>query len=70
VTTDSRLRQRAVELGYRVLAPNSAAEGLPLDGYLRDHHVPVPSSGNDDTKAFLPELNLFEEMIKITGGCP
>jgi hypothetical protein len=70
VTTDPRLRQRAVELGYRVLAPNSAAESLPLEQYLRDHDLPVPSSGNDDTKAFLPELNLYEEMIKITGGCP
>jgi hypothetical protein len=70
VTDNAALRERAVELGFRVLAPTSAAESLPLANYLSEHHVPVPSSGNDDTKAFLPELNLFEEMVKITGGCP
>jgi hypothetical protein len=70
VADDPALRRRAVELGFRVLAPTSAAESLPLANYLEQHHVPVPSSGNDDTKALLPELDLFEEMIKITGGCP
>jgi hypothetical protein len=70
VTEDPQLRRRAVELGYRVLAANSASEALPLDDYLRSHHLPVPSSGNDDTAAVLPELPLFEEMVKITGGCP
>ena len=70
VTDNPALRRRAVELGFRVLAPTSDAESLPLANYLAEHHVPVPSSGNDDTKAFLPELSLFEEMVKITGGCP
>jgi hypothetical protein len=70
VTTDSALRKRMVELGYRVLAPTPDAEALPLDAYLRSQNVPVPSSGNDDTTAVLPELPIFEEMIKITGGCP
>jgi hypothetical protein len=70
VTTDPALRQRMVELGYRTLAPTPDAVELPLDAHLRAHNVPVPSSGVDDTKAVLPELPVFEEMIKITGGCP
>jgi hypothetical protein len=70
VTEDPELRRRAVELGYRVLAATSTTEALPLADYLQAHHVPVPSSGNDDTNAVLPELPLFEEMVKITGGCP
>jgi len=69
VTTDPQLRQRMVELGYRTLAPTADAPALPLDDYLRSRQVPVPSSGNDYTRAVLPELPLFEEMIKITGGC-
>jgi hypothetical protein len=70
ITDNPELRRRAVELGYRVLAPTSDAESLPLSDYLSAHHMPIPSSGNDDTKAFLPELDIFEEMVKITGGCP
>jgi hypothetical protein len=70
VTGDPALRQRAVELGYRVLAPTPSDIALPLADYLEANHVQVPSSGDDDTKAVLPELPLFEEMIKITGGCP
>ncbi len=70
VTENPALRRRAVELGFRVLAPTSATESLPLAEHLRASHVPVPTSGNNYTKAVLPELPLFEEMIKATGSCP
>ena len=71
VTTDPALRQRMVELGYRALSssPETAAP-LTLDSYLQSQNLPVPSSENDYTRALLPDLDLFEEMIKITGGCP
>ncbi|WP_254550184.1 hypothetical protein [Catellatospora tritici] len=70
VTEDPDLRRRAVELGFRVLAPDTVTESLPLAQHLSAHGIQVPSSGGDDTKAVLPELPLFEEMIKITGSCP
>jgi hypothetical protein len=71
VTTDPALRQRMVELGYRALsATPETASSTTLDAYLASQQLPVPSSENDDTRALLPDLDLFEEMIKITGGCP
>ncbi|WP_212824409.1 hypothetical protein [Catellatospora sp. TT07R-123] len=70
VTEDPDLRRRAVELGFRVLAPDAVTESLPLAQHLAGQGVQVPEFGGNDTKAVLPELPLFEEMIKVTGGCP
>jgi hypothetical protein len=71
VTTDPALRQRMVELGYRALSSTpETASSLTLDSYLESQHMPLPSSDNDYTRALLPDLDLYEEMIKITGGCP
>jgi hypothetical protein len=69
VTTDPALRQRMVELGYRALPPTPTAPQSLLNDYLASQHLPVPSSDNDYTQARLPDLNLFEEMVKTTGGC-
>jgi hypothetical protein len=68
--TDSELRTRAVELGFRVLDADQDTTSPQLTSLLADRGLEAPSSGNDHTRAYLPPLDLFENLIITIGGCP
>lgn len=66
---DREVRQRAMELGYRVLDPTGEHTSDALWTYLAGHGIPAPVSGGDDTRADLPDLPTLEKMIALVGGC-
>ncbi|BAL87660.1 hypothetical protein AMIS_24400 [Actinoplanes missouriensis 431] len=68
--SDPELRRRAMELGYRVLDPTSAASSDQLWKYLAERGIPAPDNSGNLTKAELPVLDVLEKMIGEVGGCP
>ncbi|MFI5840743.1 hypothetical protein ACIA8K_13645 [Catenuloplanes sp. NPDC051500] len=66
---DPALRQRAMELGYRVLDPTGETDSEQLWRYLREHGIPVPDRGGVLTKADLPALPALEQLVKAVGAC-
>ncbi|MEV6396231.1 hypothetical protein AB0M39_15885 [Streptomyces sp. NPDC051907] len=70
ITRDPELRQRAMELGFRILDPTGEVAGDQLTRFLEDRGVPVPSVESDDTRSSMPRLRLLERMISIVGDCP
>ncbi|WP_345943850.1 hypothetical protein [Streptomyces sp. SID3212] len=72
VTDDPALQRRAMELGFRIGADDNSASnsaGEALTRFLSEHHIPVPALSEDDTKAVLPQLPLFERMVELVGDC-
>jgi hypothetical protein len=67
--SDPELRARAVELGFRVLDADQDTASPQLTRLLIDRGLEAPSSGNDHTRAYLPTLDLFEQLITTIGGC-
>jgi hypothetical protein len=63
---DPLLRQRMMELGFRVY--DEADESKQLFSYLGEVGVPKPVR-TDATRAFLPELDLLEVLINKAGRC-
>jgi hypothetical protein len=66
---DPALRQRAMELGYRVLDPTGEADSEQLWRYLRERGIPVPDRGGVLTKTDLPALSALEKLVKAVGTC-
>lgn len=73
--TDPELRRRAVELGFRVLDVDNGSRSPLLAALLQEHGIEVPALEKDDTpekdqtRAYLPPLDLFEKLIIAIGGC-
>jgi hypothetical protein len=64
------LRERMLELGYRVLDGDQDTVGTTqLFDYLTARDVPVPRRA-DYTRAELPRLDLLERMIRVVDRCP
>ncbi|MFF4229425.1 hypothetical protein [Streptomyces sp. NPDC001820] len=70
ITRDPELRQRAMELGFRILDPSGEVAGDQLSRFLRQRHIPVPSMEGDNTRSSMPRLRFLERMISIVGDCP
>ncbi|WP_282795866.1 hypothetical protein [Streptomyces sp. CC224B] len=68
--TDEELRQRAIELGFRVRFSGENGTSEQLNAYLRDHRVQVPVPNPDQTKADAPDLDALERIINHVGSCP
>ncbi len=68
---DDALRERALELGFRVRDSDAEEDtGERLDAYLRDHGIQVPVPNTDRTKAYEPDLDVLERIIDYVGSCP
>ncbi|NUL04902.1 hypothetical protein HRW07_17040 [Streptomyces lunaelactis] len=70
ITHDPELRQRAMELGFRILDPTGEVAGDQLSRFLERRHIPVPSMAGDNTRSSMPRLRFLERMISIVGDCP
>ncbi|MFF3454926.1 hypothetical protein ACFYXH_11430 [Streptomyces sp. NPDC002730] len=70
ITRDPELRQRAMELGFRILDPTGEVAGDQLARFLQQRHIPVPSMAGDNTRSSMPRLRFLERMISIVGDCP
>ncbi|WP_254407718.1 hypothetical protein [Streptomyces sp. GMY02] len=70
VTRDPELRQRAMELGFRILDPAGEVASDQLTTFLEERQIPVPSMAGDNTRSSMPKLRYLERMISIVGGCP
>ncbi|MFI1397908.1 hypothetical protein [Streptomyces sp. NPDC020681] len=70
ITMDPELRQRALELGFRILDPTGQVEGDRLTEFLQQREIPVPSIQKADTHTSMPKLRYLERMISIVGECP
>lgn len=68
--TDAELRERAVELGFRVLDADQDTASPQLANLLAERGIEAPSSDDDDTRAYLPPVDLFEKLVTTIGGCP
>jgi hypothetical protein len=66
---DPALRERMMELGYRVLDRTDTTGTKQLFQYLTASGVPTPAERTDLTKAELPELDLLENLIRTVGRC-
>ncbi|GAA2668566.1 MULTISPECIES: hypothetical protein [Actinosynnema] len=69
ISNDPALKQRALELGFRVFEPDGSLSAGRLAEHLRGVGLPAPDSGVSDTETFLPTLPLLEKMIERVGGC-
>ncbi|MFF7474855.1 hypothetical protein [Streptomyces sp. NPDC008092] len=67
---DPGLRDRAVELGFRVRVSGEDGTSERLNAYLRDHGIQVPRQNDDETKVYEPALDVLEEIITYVGDCP
>ncbi|MDI1461567.1 hypothetical protein QEZ54_11340 [Catellatospora sp. KI3] len=68
VATDPALRNRALEMGFRQLAPDAATKVEPLEGYLQSKGVQVPEF-DSRTRGSLPDPLILEKMIDVAGSC-
>jgi hypothetical protein len=69
IVHDPELRNRAMELGFRILGPTAGeAAGDQLAHFLRERGIPVPDAA-DDTKSSMSTIDLLERMISIVGDC-
>lgn len=69
LATDPALRNRMVELGFRVVDFNDELGTTALFRYLEAHGIPAPEGRSDLTRAELPELDLLEKLIGAAGRC-
>ncbi|MFG2962142.1 hypothetical protein ACGFZS_02550 [Streptomyces sp. NPDC048288] len=67
---DPELRDRAVELGFRVRFSGEDGTSERLNAYLRDHGIQVPRQNTDETKVYEPALDVLEDLITYVGDCP
>jgi hypothetical protein len=70
ITHDPELRQRAMELGFRILDPTGQVAGDQLTRFLEDRGIPAPATEGDDTRTAMPRLRYLERMISVVGDCP
>lgn len=74
LVNDPELRRRAVELGFRVLDADQGNTGQTmasplLTDLLTERGIEAPSMNNDHTRAYLPQLDLFEQLVTTIGNC-
>jgi hypothetical protein len=69
LTTDVELRQRAMELGFRILDDSGRWGSEQLFQFLQQHHVPPPPRPTEVTTVQVPKLPLLEKMIIAVGEC-
>ncbi|MFD7130212.1 hypothetical protein [Streptomyces sp. NPDC059894] len=67
---DEELRDRAIELGFRVRVSGEDGTGERLGDHLRDHGIQEPVPNRDQTKSYEPELDVLERIIDHVGNCP
>ncbi|MGW1755287.1 hypothetical protein [Streptomyces mirabilis] len=70
IASDPELRQRAIELGFRVRFSGEDGTSEQLNAYLREHGVQVPRPNHDQTKVYEPDLDVLEKIIDYVGNCP
>ncbi|MFG2873765.1 hypothetical protein ACGFYU_01855 [Streptomyces sp. NPDC048337] len=70
MVTDPQLRQRAMELGFRILDGTGEVAGDQLARFLTGRRVPVPDLRGDDTRSPMPRIRYLEQMISLVGDCP
>ncbi|MFE6482494.1 hypothetical protein ACFVGN_06075 [Streptomyces sp. NPDC057757] len=70
IETDAELRDRAIELGFRVRFSGEDGTSEQLNAFLREHEIQVPASNPDQTKVDAPDLDVLEEIINHVGDCP
>jgi hypothetical protein len=68
LATDLKLRERMMRLGYRVFDPTGTVSSDQLNRFLSRQGLPVPYR-EETTRAFLPNLDLLESLIRKTGRC-
>ncbi|MFD7278471.1 hypothetical protein ACFV80_15835 [Streptomyces sp. NPDC059862] len=70
IEEDEDLRQRALELGFRIRVSGEDSASADLDKYLRDHGIQVPVPNPNQTKALEPGLQVLDDIINYVGDCP
>ncbi|WP_282692909.1 hypothetical protein [Streptomyces sp. CC208A] len=70
IQDDPALRQRALELGFRVRFSGKDGTSEQLNTYLRGHGIQVPRQNRDQSKVYEPDLDVLEEIIDSVGSCP
>jgi hypothetical protein len=70
IEQDAELRDRAIELGFRVRFSGEEGTSERLNTYLRDHGIQVPVPNRDQTKSYEPDLDVLERIINYVGTCP
>ncbi|UUU34306.1 hypothetical protein JIX56_33175 [Streptomyces sp. CA-210063] len=70
IRTDTELRRRATELGFRVRFSGAEGSSDELNAYLREHGIQEPARNSDQTKVDIPDLNVLEKIINEVGDCP
>lgn len=70
IEEDPELRQRAIELGFRVRFSGEDGTSDQLNDYLSEHGIQVPTPNRDETKVYEPDLDVLQEIINSVGSCP
>ncbi|MFF3331146.1 hypothetical protein ACFYWX_16520 [Streptomyces sp. NPDC002888] len=70
IEEDAELRERAIELGFRVRFSGEDGTSEQLNAYLREHGIQAPAPNPDQTKVYEPDLSVLEEIITSVGNCP
>ncbi|MBG0855657.1 hypothetical protein I2W78_28375 [Streptomyces spinoverrucosus] len=70
IEEDAELRQRALELGFRIRVSGEDGASKELDTYLDDHGIQVPVPNRNQTKALEPSLDVLDDIINYVGDCP
>ncbi|GAA3827874.1 hypothetical protein [Streptomyces chiangmaiensis] len=70
IADDEDLRERALELGFRIRFNGEDGTSERLNTYLRDRGIQVPTPNRDQTKVYEPDLDVLEEIINYVGNCP
>ena len=66
---DRALRERMMELGFRVIDNTDTTGTKGLFRLLDGRGVPKPDERTDFTRAELPELDLLQKLVNTVGGC-
>jgi hypothetical protein len=70
IENDPEMRQRAIELGFRVRFSGEEGTSDQLNAYLDAHGIQVPRPNRDETKVYEPDLDVLQEIINSVGSCP
>ncbi|CRK59472.1 hypothetical protein [Alloactinosynnema sp. L-07] len=69
VAEEPAFKQRAMELGFRVLDKEGVYSSERLAAFLAERGIPNPMIRRDETEAVPLDSQLQEEMIRVVGGC-
>jgi hypothetical protein len=69
LANDPALRERMMELGFRVIDNTDTKGTRQLFQFVSGHGVPVPAERDDLTRAEFPQLDLLEKLIRTVGRC-